>query len=54
MYCAGSVPATCEAESASRAFVHPRISDIIGAPQPMKMGTTPSRFPYDAAARDAL
>ena len=25
-----------------------------GAPRPMKMGTTPSRFPYDAEARDAL
>jgi hypothetical protein len=26
----------------------------VGAPRPMKMGTTPSRFPYDAEARDAL
>jgi len=25
-----------------------------GAPRPMKMGTTPSRFPYDAEARDTL
>jgi hypothetical protein len=25
-----------------------------GTPRPMRMGTTPSRFPNDAAARDAL
>jgi hypothetical protein len=32
----------------------PQLFDINGAPRPMKMGTTSSRFPYDAAARDAL
>ena len=27
---------------------------VSGAPRPTKMGTTPSRFPYDAEARDTL
>jgi hypothetical protein len=31
-----------------------QVVGFAGAPRPMKMGTTPSRFPYDVAARDAL
>ena len=31
-----------------------RTKSYSGAPRPMKMGTTPSRFPYDAEARDTL
>lgn len=31
-----------------------RAKSYIGAPLPMKMGTTASRFPYDAAARNAF
>jgi hypothetical protein len=31
-----------------------RAKSYIGAPRPMKMGTTASRFPYDAAARNTF
>jgi hypothetical protein len=31
-----------------------QVLEFNGAPRPMKMGTTPSRFPYDAEARDTL
>jgi hypothetical protein len=54
VFLAGLIAGGMNAAPGGRSFVSVPALIYVGVPRSMKMGTTPSPCPYDAAARHAL